>query len=107
MAPKPSANIVAFGRGVIPKYAKNFDSQLSKGEAVDLEHKDHVGKTLCTENFGEVRLVQPRELGEELYNIYNLGHGRRMAYYPDFGIYKFVLWGMHGDFEHNVKHNYS
>lgn len=104
----PHSNICAFGRKVIDNYGDNFSVPLLKSEAIGLEFGRHLFKQEKEIRpitfFGEFKSLGGR-LMMETFDIYQTSHPRVKAYYPYFGISKWILWGRNGDITGNVVPN--
>ena len=101
------SNICVIGYEVIQNYKYNFSKvSLTKKEAVELEIKGKVIKNYETilgiKNFGSIHHVRERVFVESK-DIYSTGFPRQCFLYPDFGIFKWILWGNDGDILHNTK----
>jgi len=97
MSPRPNSNIAAFGHGVLAQFGTNFDRNLTKKEVVDLENGRPESVIKNPEDFA-TKTVMLRErafIGKA--DPYQTGFLRERYYYPDFGFYKYILFGYWGD----------
>lgn len=95
---RPASNICAFGRGVLEKFKTNFDEQLSKDEGLQFEFGQSPKGVKQIEAFAQkVTELRPRVDHGEPVDIYQTGHPRRVYWYPDFDILKYIFIGGNGD----------
>lgn len=103
--PTPNANIVIFHNNIIDLYRDSYNRNLTKTQAVDLECARIInidGKSITGLLFyADIRIIKPRVM-KGVTDIYNTGHKRLAFYYPDFGVYKYVLWDRDGDIKNNL-----
>ena len=97
-APAPSANMVLMHRSVIMNYTDHFAGNLTKQQALRMEHGQVMRK------FGTLTLLRPRRL-VGVRDAYGTGRFRRMFLYPDFNVVKYVFTGRNGDMTNNVQFN--
>ena len=110
MCPTPSANILAFGAGIVERLlgAGFVGRNITKSEAILVEASSNGPQSL-----GNVTMLQGAGWGVEIdlvdthdpFDLYGRGAARHMRYFPDFGVYKFVLLGRHGDMQGGVVPN--
>jgi len=95
----PSSNIFALGRKVIESYGTNFDVNLTKGEAVDLEwgRGPVMNKVKHIRNFAKKLTQLPGRVSKGTDDPYHTKVKRHKYWYPDFGINKFILMHFYGD----------
>mmetsp|Transcript_62995 Transcript_62995/g.138024 ORF Transcript_62995/g.138024 Transcript_62995/m.138024 type:complete len:278 (+) Transcript_62995:118-951(+) len=102
--PKPSSNICAFGHGLVEKYGKNFDTLLTKEDGLAFEFGEEVKGVRPLNAFAEeVTQMQPRLEHGDAIDIYHTGHNRRVFWYPDLDIFKYIFWSKTGDIEGNIQ----
>jgi len=101
--PIPASNVCAFGRGVVERYKTNFDTNVSKVDGLAFELGSSVkGVKQLTAFADNVTELSPRVEHGEPVDIYRTGHPRRVFWYPDLDIYKYIFWAHSGDIEGNV-----
>jgi len=101
--PIPASNVCAFGRGVVERYKTNFDTHVSKVDGLAFElGSDVKGVKQLTAFADNVTELSPRVEHGEPVDIYRTGHPRRVFWYPDLDIYKYIFWEHSGDIEGNV-----
>lgn len=92
--------ILAFGRGVPQKWHDFYHKNISKNEAIIVEqHSALMGR------WGKMKFCRPRRYEHIEEDVYNRGSPRRLYFYPDFGVYKLVLWLKSGDFTGTLVQN--
>ncbi len=100
----PSANICAFNAGVVA-WGDMYATGLSKREAIRVELGEVVGGVRPIYAHGH-RLHWPRRLRDGIVSGYVNDRLRRCTFfYPGFGLWKHVLWGLHGDLTDDVSEN--
>ena len=101
---KPCSNIIICHNNVLRKM--NKFPKLDKGQAVDLEFARHVFingiHIKSVYDYGNVHTLDKR-IRQNSIDIYNTGYKRTVVYYPCYGLYKYFLHGLHGDFHNDVK----
>jgi len=102
--PKPSSNICAFGHGIVESFGRNFDTMLSKEEGLAFEFGDQINGVHPLNDFAEkVTQMQPRLEHGDPIDIYHTGHARRVFWYPDLEIFKYIFWDQTGDIAGNIQ----
>jgi len=92
----------AFGSQAPRRWAASafYRRNLTKNEAVIAEqHSGEIGRWGVVRHSMERRVERKSGGGYVEVDVYNRGHPRRLFFYPDFGMYKWVLWLKSGDFE--------
>lgn len=102
LPPGLSSNIVALSARYVAVYGDHFHKNMTKKEALDMELGGAL-RALAGEN--NTRFTASERKFDGKYDVYHTGHEREMFYYPDFGVYKFILFGHHGDFQGMVTPN--
>jgi hypothetical protein len=70
-----------------------YHKNISKNEAIIVEqHSALMGR------WGRMKFSRPRRYEGIEVDVYNRGSPRRLYFYPDFGVFKWVLWLHSGDF---------
>lgn len=96
----PCSNIYTFSHTLVEIYKRNYDVNLTKGEAVSLE---------LSGAGANIRGVRPllffakkttwlrgrQKRRDE--DVYKTGVPRTVWWYPDYDLYKYILWGAFGD----------
>jgi len=99
----PSSNICAFGRGVVERYKTNFDTNVSKVDGLAFEAGSAVrGMKQLTAFADNVTELSPRVERGEPVDIYRTGFPRRVFWYPDFDVYKYICWAHFGDIQGHI-----
>eukprot|EP00434_Breviolum_minutum_P045310 symbB.v1.2.040594.t1/scaffold7360.1/size11698/2 len=102
--PKPSSNICVFGHGIVESFGRNFDTTLSKEEGLAFEFGDQMNGVHPLNDFAEkVTQMQPRLEHGDPIDIYHTGHARRVFWYPDLEIFKYIFWDQTGDISGNIQ----
>jgi hypothetical protein len=103
-----NGSVCCFGRGVIDSYGDNFKTVLTKAQGIRIEYGGSLevdGKMVFgLRYFGNLINLGIREL-LEVKDVYETGYPRHAFYVKQFGIIKYVLWSLHGDFHGEVKKN--
>ncbi|CAJ1362515.1 unnamed protein product [Effrenium voratum] len=96
--PIPGSNICLFGRGVVESYQTNFDTALAKQEGLLFEHghSPHGVHQLQLFAYNVTRLRARVEHGDPV-DLYETGYSRRVFWYPDIDVFKYILWDKTGD----------
>ena len=104
--PPPNSNVYIFGRGVVESFGANFDTPVTKTQAVDVEvkgidgrphlwHLNSAGSAKTTMRplhaFGNVQFLGDRHHVDEL-DVYDTGTRRAVYHYPEFGVYKLIFY---------------
>ncbi|CAJ1441746.1 unnamed protein product [Effrenium voratum] len=102
-SPRPASNVGVFGRGVVEAYGRNFDTALTKQDGLEFEYGHNPHGVHQLEEFAEkVTQMQPRVEHGDAIDIYHTGYPRRVFWYPDLDVFKYILWEHTGDIEGNV-----
>ena len=100
----PNANICAFASGIIT-WKDTYATLLSKGEAIRVE-MGHVEKGVRPIYSYGHRLHWPKRIRDGIVEGYvDKNITRRSLFYPGFGLWKYALWGRHGDMCNDVREN--
>lgn len=95
-----NSNIYHFSHAVVERYKRNYDINLTKGEAVNLELGGVNAWVRGTRHIGhfakKVVWLRGRQ-GRGSADVYGTGIKRTIWWYPDYDIYKYILWGSFGD----------
>jgi len=96
--PIPSSNICVFGHGVVENYKTNFDVFLSKQDGIWFEQGHAPRGVRRLDKFASnVTALKGRLEHGEPVDVYRTGYSRRVFWYPDFDVYKYILWDRNGD----------
>ncbi|CAK9018865.1 unnamed protein product [Durusdinium trenchii] len=97
-SPFPSSNICLFGHGVVESYRSNFDTALAKQDGLWFESGHAPRGVRQLDKFA--RTISPLKAREEHgdpLDVYGTGFPRRVFWYPDLDLYKYIFWKGHGD----------
>jgi len=108
--PRPHSDIFAFGVGIVELYGSNFDRDITKEDGLTLEH-DRVleGRvpvfplSMIVPKHKVAWLLRRHVIGK--CDVYHTTHPRGVTWYPDWDLFKYVLWDMTGDFQGHVRKN--
>mmetsp|Transcript_29589 Transcript_29589/g.55374 ORF Transcript_29589/g.55374 Transcript_29589/m.55374 type:complete len:285 (+) Transcript_29589:106-960(+) len=101
--PRLSSNICMFGRGVVESYQTNFDTNLTKQDVLWFEHgHEPRGVKLLASFATEARDLRARIEHGDALDVYETGYPRRVFWYPDLDVYKYILWERSGDFQGQI-----
>ena len=93
------STLFALGPAVPRAWADFYHKNLSKDDMVITEqHSGEIGRWGTVRHCRERRVESSSGGGYLELDVYNRGFPRRLFYYPDFGMYKWVLWLKFGDF---------
>mmetsp|Transcript_102471 Transcript_102471/g.182030 ORF Transcript_102471/g.182030 Transcript_102471/m.182030 type:complete len:325 (+) Transcript_102471:76-1050(+) len=96
--PPPCSNVCAFGRGVVERYKNNFDKNVSKIDGLSFEWGFAVNGVQQLSAFADnITELLPRVEKGDPVDIYHTGFPRRVFWYPDFDVYKYIFWAHSGD----------
>ena len=110
MTPIPNSNIILFGSDIIDLYGDKYNVNLTKEQAIDIVFSREVVIN-GIEYVGFSKFPKVKYIHNRIYikydDIYKSGYKRKIFYYPDFGVYKYIQWGNNGDIKGKLKKNYS
>jgi len=103
--PIPSSNICLFGHGVVENYKKNFDVILSKQDGLWFEQGHAPRGVRRLDKFASnVTTLKARQEHGDPVDIYKTGYSRRVFWYPDLDLYKYILWDRNGDLVGHIQY---
>jgi len=100
---RPASNICAFGRGLLEALPANFEPKLEKVEGLRFEYGfEPKGIKQFEDVADQVTVLRDRIEEGDPVDIYKTGYPRHVFWYPDFGVYKYILIGGYGDMDGHV-----
>ena len=94
-----SSNICIFRKDIMIKFASMVSLITSKKIAVDFEHGYHPN-SIYNMSDKTINLSNRKYIGNK--DVYNTGNQRKIFYYPDFDVIKYIFWDFEGDIVNNV-----
>eukprot|EP00966_Prymnesium_polylepis_P167463 3871502-Prymnesium_polylepis.2 len=92
ISPSPSSNICAFGHGVLEAFGDNFQSPLTKAQAIAVEHEDASASAVKpVQYFAQSVRRTPQRQCRGSRDVYSTGTPRWVFHLPTFGVCKHIL----------------
>ena len=99
------SNILVFRRRFIKRVGRKYHRNFTKAEALHMElhhHVERIGRTFLNRNHPYISHIFGERVSAGDFDMYGTGFNRTLMYYPELGVYKLILMGMHGDIQGHV-----